>query len=176
MINNKDTKQNKDLDFGFNLGGIFEGIEKLIDLAAEVKKQGGEINKEGNINFDLGNIKKGATGVYGFSIKTAASGEPVVESFGNIRNTPKGPTVEEEREPITDVFDEKDDIKIYVEMPGVSKEDIKLDLKEDLLDISAKNNKRNYRKELLLASKVNSQTLEWDYKNGILEIKIEKNK
>jgi HSP20 family protein len=165
-------KDEKDLDFGFGLGGLFKGIEKIIDLAAEVKKHGGEINKEGKVNF--GNIKNGATGVYGFSIKTAVGGEPIVESFGNMKNTPKGPTVEEEREPITDVFDEKNEIKIYMEMPGVNKEDIKLDLKEDLLDVSAKNSKRKYHKELLLPSKVKSETLIWDYKNGILEIKIGK--
>ena len=42
------------IDFG--LGGLFKGIEKLIDLAAEVEKESGEIKKEGKI--DLGCIRQ----------------------------------------------------------------------------------------------------------------------
>jgi len=113
-------------------------------------------------------------GVYGFSIKTMTGGRPVVESFGNIKKTPKGPTVEEEREPLTDVFDEKEEVRVYAEMPGVNEEDIKLDLKGDILDILAKSGDRKYHKEILLPVKVKSETLISSYKNGILEVKIRK--
>ncbi|MBU4361211.1 Hsp20/alpha crystallin family protein, partial [bacterium] len=133
---------------------------------------GGEIKKEGEI--DLSNLKKGMKGVYGFSIKTMTGGRPVVESFGNIKKTPKGPTVEEEREPITDVFDEKEEVRVYAEIPGVNEEDIKLDLKGDILDILAKSGDRKYHKEILLPAKVKSETLISSYKNGILEVKIRK--
>ena len=54
-------------------------------------------------------------GVFGVSIKTAVGGEPVIESFGNIRKSPVGPSVEEEREPITDLFDEKEEVIIIAE-------------------------------------------------------------
>jgi len=40
-------------------------------------------------------------------------------------------------------FDEDDEIKIYAEMPGVTKESIKLDLEGDILNISAKGGERN---------------------------------
>lgn len=175
----EEKKENKDdglnIDFGIGklgLGGLFNGIEKLIDLAEEVKEKGGEVNKEGKI--DLSNLKEGMKGVFGFSIKTAMGGKPIVESFGNIKKTPKGPTVEEEREPITDIFDEKGEVRVYAEMPGVNEEDIKLSLKEDILDISVKSGDRKYHKEILLPAKVKSETLISSYKNGILEIKIKK--
>jgi HSP20 family protein len=113
-------------------------------------------------------------GVFGFSIKTMAGGKTTVEPFGNIKKTPKGPTVEEEREPITDVFDEEDEIHIYAEIPGVKEEDIKLDLREDILDISAQSGERKYHKEVLLPGKVKAETMNSTYKNGILEIKIKK--
>src|SRR3972149_2319535 len=122
-----------DIDLGvakISLGGIFKGIENIIDLAAKLKEAGGEIEKEGEI--DLSNLKKGMKGVFGVSIKTAVGGKPVVESFGNVKKTPEGPKVEEEREPITDVFDEDKEIRIYAEMPGINEADIKLDLKEDI--------------------------------------------
>jgi HSP20 family protein len=101
-------------------------------------------------------------------------GKPIVESFGNVKKTPEGPKVEEEREPITDVFDEDEEIRIYAEMPGVNQEDIKLDLKEDILDISAQTGDRKYHKEILLPSKVQADTLASSYNNGILEIKVKK--
>ena len=180
MVKKKQNKGKKkeeglDIDFGIgklSLGGLFKGIEKLVDLAADLKEAGGEIRKEDEI--ELSHLKEGMKGVFGFSIKTAVGGKPIVEPFGNIKKTPKGPKVEEEREPITDVFDEKEEIKVYAEMPGVSQDDIKLDLREDILDISAQSGDRKYHKEVLLPTKVKPETLESSYKNGILEIKIKK--
>lgn len=172
--NNKDL----DIDFGIGkigLGGLFSGIEKLIDLAADLSAKGGEaggeINKEGEI--DLGHLKKGMKGVFGFSVKTAGSGKTIVEPFGNIKKTPKGPKVEEKREPITDVFDEKEEIRIYAEMPGVNEKDIKVELKGDILEINAQTNERKYYKEILLPA-VTTKDLTFSYKNGILEVKIRK--
>ena len=172
MANKKKNEKDEDLGIDFGLGGLFKGIEKLIDLAADLKDAGDEIKKEGEI--DLSHLKKGMKGVYGFSIKTMTGGRPVVESFGNIKKTPKGPTVEEEREPLTDVFDEKEEVRVYAEIPGVNEEDIKLDLKGDILDILAKSGDRKYHKEILLPVKVKSETLISSYKNGILEVKIRK--
>ena len=169
----KEKKRKEEgVGFDFGIGGLFKGIEKLIDLAQELKEAGGEIKKEGEI--DLTHLKEGMKGVFGFSIKTMAGGKTTVEPFGNIKKTPKGPTVEEEREPITDVFDEEDEIHIYAEIPGVKEEDIKLDLREDILDISAQSGERKYHKEVLLPGKVKAETLASSYKNGILEIKIKK--
>ena len=162
-----------DIDFGIgklSLGGLFKGIEKLVDLAADLKEAGGEIKKEGEI--DLSHLKKGMKGVYGFSIKTAVGGKPVVETFGNIRKTPEGPVVEEEREPLTDVFDENGEAVVIAEIPGVNEEGISLDLKGDILEISASGKEKKYRKEVLLPSQVRKETLSYTYKNGILEVRI----
>jgi len=156
----------------FGLGGLFKGLENLIDLAAKVKEAGGEIRKEGELDFS--HLKEGMKGVFGVTIRTAEGGKPVVEPFGNIKKTPQGPKIEEEREPIADVFDEKDEIRVYAEMPGINEADIKLELKDDVLDISAESNGRKYRKEILLPMKVKAENLIFSYKNGILEVKIKK--
>jgi HSP20 family protein len=169
----KGKKKNEEgIGFDFGIGGLFKGIEKLIDLAADLKDSGGELKKEGEI--DLSHLKEGMKGVFGFSIKTAVGGKPIVEPFGNIKKTPKGPTVEEEREPMTDVFDEKEEVRIYAEMPGVNEEDIKFDLKGDILDISARSGERKYHKEVLLPVQVKKEALSYTYKNGVLEVRIKK--
>jgi len=167
------NKKEEAVGFDFGIGGLFKGIEKLVDLASELKEAGGEIKKEGEI--DLSHLKKDMKGVFGFSVKSAVGGKPTVETFGHkIKKTPEGPTVEEEREPIIDVFDEKDEIKIYAEMPGVNEEAISVHLKGDILEIMAVSKDRKYRKEILLPVKVEPKTLERSFKNGILEIKIKK--
>jgi len=168
------TNRNKveGLDIDFGLGGLFKGIENLVDMAAKLKETGGEINKEGEI--DLSHLKEGMKAVFGFSVKTAVGGKTVVEPFGNVKKTPQGPAVEEEREPITDVFDEDGEIRIYAEMPGINQADIKLDLKEDILELSARTGDRRYHKEILLPSKVRADTMTSCYSNGILEVKVKK--
>ena len=168
--NNKDKKNEADFDL-FGLGGLFKGIEKLVDLAGKLDEKGG-ISKEGEIN--LGHLKKGMKGVYGFTINTAGGGTPKVETFGNIKKTPEGPKVNEEREPITDIFDEKNELVIIAEMPGIEETDLKIDLKGDILEISAVSKSRTYRKEMLLPVKAVKQNLRHKFTNGILEIRIKK--
>ena len=172
MENDKNKEKKDEASFEiFGLGGLFKGIEKLVDLAGKLEEKGG-ISKEGEINFD--HLKKGMKGVYGFTINTATGGSPKVETFGNIKKTPEGPKVDEEREPITDVFDEKDEVVIIAEMPGIEESDIKTDLKEDILEISAKGKNRTYHKEILLPVKVVLQNMSHKFTNGILEIRIKK--
>lgn len=177
MVKKKDKKGDEplDIDFGIgklSLGGLFKGVEKLVELAAELKEAGGEIRKEGEI--DLGHVQEGMKGVFGFSVKTMAGGKPVVEPFGNIKKTSQGPVVREEREPMTDVFDEKEEVRVYAEMPGVNEEDIKVELREDILEISVQSGARKYHKEILLQAKIKPATLTHRYRNGILEIRIRK--
>lgn len=161
-----------ELDFGLgklSLGGLFKGLGQLVDLAGALQEKAGEIKKEGT--FKVG---KEIKGVYGFSIRTLADGKPVVETFGNVvKKTPKGPVVEEVREPLTDLFDEKDRVKVIAELPGVSEADVKTELKGDILSI-ATTGARKYAKELLLPAKVKEGSLKVAYRNGILEIELEK--
>jgi HSP20 family protein len=179
IMNKKERQASKkglDIDFGIgqlSLGGLFRGIEKLIDLAADLEEAGGEIKKERE--FDLSHLKEGMKGVFGFSIKTASGQKSVVERFGNIKKTRQGSVVvEEERVPLTDVFDEKDEILIIAEIPGVTEESISLTLKGDILEISAVNRNRAYRKEVILPIEVKKENLSYSYNNGILEVRIKK--
>jgi len=173
MENKKNNDKENESGFEIlGLGGLFKGIEKLVDLAGNLQDEK-EITKEGEIKLD--HLKKGMKGVYGFTIKSAVGGgKSTVETFGNIKKTPEGPKVEEEREPMTDMFDEKDEIVIIAEMPGIEENDLKIDLKGDILDISAERNTRKYHKELLLPAKVKKEKMKVKYNNGILEIRIKK--
>ena len=169
----KPEEEGIEIDFGMgkiSFGGIFKGLGNLIDLAAKLNEEG--VNKTGEIK----GLPKNVKGVYGFKISTMSGGKPVIETFGNVKETAKGPVVEEVREPIVDVFDEKDHILVIVELPGVSKEKIKVDINGDILNLTTSDKDRQYAKEILLPHKVNAETLKTSYKNGILEITLEKQK
>jgi len=158
------------------VGGLFKGLEKFIDLVEKVEEAGGEIKKQGEIK-GLG--EKGTRGIYGFSIRTGIGNLPRVQTFGNIRPVKKERgkkevEVVETREPIVDVFDEKDHVLIVVELPGVSQNSIKLNLKGDILMLEAEDAKIKYSKEVLLPARVNFESQQEKFKNGVLEIKIKK--
>jgi len=159
-----------EIDFGvgkISFGGLFKGLGNLIDLASKLSEEG--VEKKGGIK----GLPKGVKGVYGFSVRTLA-GKPVLETFGNVRETAKGPVVEEVREPIVDVFDEKDHILVIAELPGVSENEIKIEVVGDILNLVASDKDRKYTKEILLPSKVKASSVKSSYKNGILEITLEK--
>jgi len=172
MKNEKDGNGNSESEFDFlGLGGLFKGIEKLVDIAGKLE-QTGAVSREGDLNLD--HLRKGMKGVYGFTIKSAVGGAPKVETFGNIVKTPQGPKVNEEREPITDIFDEHDEIVVIAEMPGIEDADIVIDINKDILEITTKNSKKSYRKELLLPVVPENNLYQNKYTNGILEIRIKK--
>jgi len=169
----KPEEEGIEIDFGMGkigFGGIFKGLGNLIDLAAKLNEEG--VNKTGEIK----GLPKNVKGVYGFKISTMSGGKPVIETFGNVKETAKGPVVEEVREPIVDVFDEKDHILVIAELPGVSNDKIKVEVNGDILNLTTSDKDRQYAKEILLPCKVKVETLKTSYKNGILEITLEKEK
>ena len=186
---NRDKKPENEIsldDIPF-VGGLLKGLEKFVDLAERVEKAGGELKQEGEIKG--GTKEKPIRGIYGFSIKTGlGKTKPRVETFGNIKKTNEGPKVVKAREPIVDVFDEKDHISVIVELPGVDEASIRLNLKKDnILLLEAKSKDRTYSKEILLPASVRGEarpngrpakidfaSKEMKFRNGILELKFKK--
>lgn len=157
------------IDLG--LGGLFKGLGNFIELLSEmVEGEESEITRQGE--FKIKGLEK-ARGVYGFTVKTGLGGIPRVESFGNIRETERGPIVTETREPLVDVFDEGEVILVVVELPGVDEKEVEIDVQGDVLSLSAKG-ERKYVKEVLLPHLVDPATVISNYKNGMLELRLSK--
>ncbi|MCX6813524.1 MAG: Hsp20/alpha crystallin family protein [Candidatus Azambacteria bacterium] len=156
------------------VGGLLKGLEKFIDLAERAEEVGGELKRSGHIK-GLGGHKD-IHGVYGFTVRTGLGQKTKVEPFGNIKKTKEGPKVSETREPIVDVFDEKDHILIIAELPGIDEKSIELELKKDIILLEAGGGNRKYSKEILLKDKIDFDSREMSFKNGILEVKFKKTK
>lgn len=80
---------------------------------------------------------------------------------------------EEVREPLVDVFDDKDEVKLYVELPGAEKEDVQLNIAEGQAEVRAKN---FYKLVDLPTKDIESKKASAKYRNGVLEVVIPKKK
>ena len=164
----KEEKESKgELDSG--LGGLFKGIGGLFDLISGMGETGTEeITHTGEIK----GLTDKARGIYGFTVRTGLGGQPSVERFGNVRITEKGVDVAEVSEPMVDIFEEEGFVLVIAELPGAEEKDIRLDVRGDILCLTAETGDRKYSKEVLLPSPVDADSLESTYKNGVLEIKL----
>jgi HSP20 family protein len=81
--------------------------------------------------------------------------------------------LDETREPLTDIFEDKEHVKLYVELPGVEKDDIQLNVTDKQAEIKAKN---FYKTIDLPTRNVEFEKATANYKNGVLEVKISKKK
>jgi len=158
-------------EFEFGFGSLFKGISSLFDLVSKMTEEGEE---EYTQTGEIKGLGDKAKGVYGLSVKMGLGGKPVIEQFGNIKSTERGAVVAEVREPIVDIFDEGKKLVVIAELPGVGEKDIHLEVKDDILDLSAEAKDRKYSKEVLLPSPIDADSMESSYKNGVLEIKLRK--
>ena len=151
-------------------GGIFSGLSDLVGKLNELAETGEELRHTGEIHGAGKEVK----GIYGFTVKVGLGGKaPHIESFGNIRKDKKTgeAVVQEIREPAVDLFEEQDHLLIVAEMPGISAKDVQLEVKDDVLTLSAAKGEKKYRKEVLLPGTYAKEKMRLSCNNGVLEIK-----
>ncbi|MFX0135048.1 MAG: Hsp20/alpha crystallin family protein [Candidatus Hodarchaeota archaeon] len=73
---------------------------------------------------------------------------------------------------VVDVIESGDQIIIIADLPGLEKDDIKLNLKSKSVLISV--HKRKILKRVPLSVKIDKNSISASYKNGVLEIKLTK--
>ncbi|MFQ6124485.1 MAG: archaeal heat shock protein Hsp20 [Candidatus Heimdallarchaeota archaeon] len=110
--------------------------------------------------------------VYGFKYSLGPEGQPQFEEFGNVRPSPRGAITFESREPLIDIIEGPNELKIIVELPGVRKEDIKLKTTDRMMQIKAGKGEYMYQKKLTLPYEVQPETAKAQYNNGVLEVTI----
>jgi len=169
----KKTGRGGDTKGGGGVGGILKGFSEIVERLSDLAEKGENLSRTGEVSWKEG--EKDLKGIYGFSVKVGMGGdrEVKVEPFGNIRKDDgSGRTeVQEIREPIVDVFDEEDHTLVVVEMPGIGAADLTLDVKDDLLTLSADQGEKKYRKEILLPRSYPRENMAVTSNNGIVEIR-----
>ena len=117
--------------------------------------------------------------VYGFSMTTGPDGKPIIKEFGNLRPKRRHSKaqireIKEEREPLVDVLEEDKEITIVAQLPGAKKEDIDVNVTETQATISVDTQEHSYHKKLQLPAIVDPESAKTSYKNGVLQIKLQK--
>ena len=84
------------------------------------------------------------------------------------------PTVDTRREPLTDINETDEQVAITVELPGVNKEDIDINVMEDKIEINVQTESRKYFKCIDLNSPVETESSKATYMNGILDLVLNK--
>ena len=111
-------------------------------------------------------------------------GKPHIREFGNIKSfDEKGegkgeinPQISAEREPLADVNSTQNEVKVVFEMPGIKKEDIKINAYDGAVEVIADNPQRKYHKTIELPKDADIETAKSTYNNGILEVTFDKKK
>jgi HSP20 family protein len=156
------------------LGFIFQGLGSFFDLAAKLASEATEEDGEVVRSGEGRSPGVGLGYMYGFTVRAGPGGRPIIDQFGNIRRTESGSIVTETREPVADVFDERDEVVVIVELPGVEEQQIDVEVRAGEIEVSAAGRGRRYHKRVLLPSPVTAGSLTSSYRNGILEIRCRK--
>ena len=160
---------------------LFDDFFKDFDEFEDIFKEGEQGLNEKKMNREL-DISEPI--IYGYSVNIDEEGKTEITEFGNIKPNSEGNLpikITESREPLIDIIDGKKDIKIIVELPGVKKSDIIIEInrQEDTntgnnsVFISTKGSKE-YFKEITLKDKILQESIHGKYNNGILELVLKK--
>lgn len=148
--------------FGFT--DFEQEFERMKKLADEMLKKGMSRNMDSD------------PFVYGFSVKTGPDGKPKIQEFGNAKDYFKhGDKERTEWTPLTNVQETDGQVMVTVDLPGVNKEDIDLEVRERSMVIDVQGERR-YKTEVDLPSSVDPREADASYNNGILEVKLKKEK
>lgn len=121
-------------------------------------------------------------GISGYIIQGRFGSDRALEPFEPLKPRRRPPIPErpfeipemslsESRQPLTDIFEDEDTLKIYVELPGEEKDDIKLNFTRGNVEIKA----RNFQKTVELTNKyIDTEKASTEYKNGVLKVTIPK--
>ena len=137
-------------------------MDDLDDYFEDLEKEIQEVVKR---SIDSAKLDKPF--VAGFTLNVGPEGKPSIQIFGDSPVRHDG-----FRSPINEqVLDLNGGVlRIILEMPGVEKQDIKVDATEDTAVVTAEREEKRYRAELSLKAPVRPDSGKAEYKNGLLEI------
>jgi len=157
-----------------NFRKIFDNIDREFSIAEEMLSRMFSTVREGNTQ----QLESTSPYYYGYQISIGSDGIPHVREFGNGIGPTRRALVEhnenEIRQPFVDTsFNEKENTYVITaEMPGLTKEDIKVNVSQQTVTISAERAGKKYRTEIPFDVELDDTSARATYTNGIVELKI----
>jgi HSP20 family protein len=158
-------------DREFNFNSLFEDLDREFAEAEEM------LNRMFRTVRGLGpeELAPNLPYYYGYQVTVGPDGKPHVREFGNVQPSAKGLVAPSgAREPLVDtVVNEKTGmLTITAEMPGVTKQDVKVSVVGDSVVIHAEKGDKKYHTEIPAGAALDEKSAKAVYANGILELKI----
>jgi HSP20 family protein len=169
-----------DMTGAAGLGEIIRRLSDLFDHMVDLKE--GEVPKHGRrekngMVFEYSFGKRGAE-----EAREARAGRAPFAEAERPRPEPRraaprraarpvGATV---LEPVTDIFDEPDEVLLLVELPGAARKDVRCVLDGDILLIEAGAGERLFRKEVLIEADLAPGEPQVALRNGVLQVRLAK--
>src|SRR6185312_6436572 len=141
-----------------NRGGFFDdyfaGFEEMQEEMERIFKQFNNIQSNAPKELvreyqapDGTKVREVGPIVYGYSMTIGPDGKPHIRQFGNVKNSGSRsaknigqyigakPQISAEREPLSDLTTTDKEVKVVLEMPGIKKEDIKINAYDEKVEI-----------------------------------------
>ena len=174
--------------FGLGRRGFFEDMFRGFDrMKQEMEREFEEMEKR--IPKDLireyttsegGKVREVGPMVYGYSMTVGPDGKPRIREFGNVKPSRLGfagftrPEISSETEPLVDVTTTDKEVKVVIEMPGVGKDKIKVNVYDNTVEVKSEDPRRKYHRTNEIPVETDIETAKSNYNNGILEITFKK--
>ncbi len=173
---------------GWNFDDIFREFDEMRkeaerSFSEQFKNIENKIPKELIKEYETpegGKVRQVGPIVYGYSMTIGPDGKPKVREFGNIKS-PVGemgsfeqPSLSAEREPLIDISSTDNEVRIVAEMPGISKEKIKVNAYDKYVEIKSEDPNRKYHKKIEVPDDIDIESARSNYNNGVLEITFKK--
>jgi HSP20 family protein len=150
-------------------------LNRIFDFDKDFTRTEDMLNRMFNAIKESGTtIEENLPYYYGYQITVCLDGKPHEHEFGNKSGINESVKQNNIREPLIDTnFNKKENTYIITaEMPGVAKEDIKINLNKKSIMIKADNGDKKYQTEIPIDLELNDFFTKTSYTNGILELKI----
>ena len=175
-----------------SISRTFNDIDIDINLGIDPKDIDYElaVGPDGNQKFKpkpVDNFRRYGPIIYGFKLSIDDNGQLKIERFGNVPQSLSSSLSDGSmtiigkngREPLIDIIEDDDGktIKVIAEIPGISKDEIELEVNEKEIFISAKaksSDGRKYVKRIVLDKEIEPEKTTARSENGILEITVVK--
>jgi HSP20 family protein len=142
----------------------FEGLEKRIpkDIIREyTTPEGGKVREMGPM-------------VYAYSMTIGPDGKSKVREFGNVKPSRRygfhgicSPEISGEIEPLVDVTTTDKEVRVVVEMPGISRDKIKINAYDNTVEFKSEDPQKKYHRSFEIPAEADIETARSSY-NGIL--------
>ena len=176
-----------------DMGDMFRGfddmhkeMDRMFNVFNDISKDAPKELVREYQTSDGANVREIGPIVYGYSVTIGPDGKPHVKEFGNVKGAGEHnlgqhlgakPQISAEREPLSDITSTDNEVKVILEMPGIKKEDIKINAYDEKVEIKTSDNaQRKYHKILDLPKQADLETARSTYNNGILEVTFDKKK